>query len=102
VAYTENEKSLFWLQAYAWQPLPKHGVVLQITYSSDHFEQLYQLSIQLIKGGHAYVDHQTADQIKLSRFDTLDWIRKGLKDYLANKPFCLGRLSSFLLSSSRS
>ncbi|DBA66182.1 hypothetical protein WJX79_006574 [Trebouxia sp. C0005] len=43
-----------------WQPS-------KITYSSDHFEQLYQLSIQLIKGGHAYVDHQTADQIKLSR-----------------------------------
>ena len=39
----------------------------QVTYSSDYFEQLYQLSIQLIKGGHAYVDHQTADQIKLSR-----------------------------------
>ena len=40
---------------------------VQITYSSDYFEQLYQLSIRLIKGGHAYVDHQTADQIKLSR-----------------------------------
>ena len=41
---------------------------LQVTYSSDYFEQLYQLSIQLIKGGHAYVDHQTAEQVKLSRY----------------------------------
>lgn len=88
VAYTENEKWLFWLQAYAWQPLPRQGVVLQITYSSDHFEQLYQLSIQLIKGSHAYVDHQTADQIKLSRSDTLDSSRKGLKEHLAYMPFC--------------
>ena len=82
--------------------LAKHGIVLQITYSSDHFEQLYQLSIQLIKAGHAYVDHQTADQIKLSRFDPLDCNRKGLKGYLANKPLCLGGLSLFWLSSNRS
>ena len=41
---------------------------LQVTYSSDYFEQLYQLSVQLIKGGHAYVDHQTAEHVKLSRF----------------------------------
>jgi len=65
--------------------LPNHGIVLQITYSSDYFEQLYQLSIHLIKAGHAYVDHQTADQIKLSRFDPLDWNRMGLKNHLANK-----------------
>ncbi len=103
MAYTEDEKSLFWLQkAYAWQPLPKHGFMLQITYSSDHFEQLYQLSILLIKGGHAYVDHQTADQIKLSRFDSLNWNRTALVDHLTNKPFCLSRLGLLSLSSSRS
>lgn len=45
---------------------------MQITYSSDYFEQLYQLSVQLIKGGHAYVDHQTADEIKLSRSWSFD------------------------------
>ncbi|KAL3136316.1 hypothetical protein ABBQ38_005580 [Trebouxia sp. C0009 RCD-2024] len=39
----------------------------KVTYSSDYFQQLYELSIQLIKEGHAYVDHQTADQIKTSR-----------------------------------
>ena len=82
--------------------LPKHRRLLQITYSSDHFEQLYQLSIQLIKGGHAYVDHQTADQIKLSRFDPLGRNRKCLKDHLANMPSCLGRLNLFFLPSSRS
>ena len=75
--------------------MPKDGIMLQITYSSDYFEQLYQLSIHLIKAGHAYVDHQTADQIKLSRFDSLDWNRKGLKDHLVNMPYCLGRLTLF-------
>lgn len=36
----------------------------QVTYSSDYFDQLYDFAVQLIKGGHAYVDHQTAEEIK--------------------------------------
>lgn len=36
----------------------------QITYSSDYFDQLYEFAVQLIKGGHAYVCHQTGDEIK--------------------------------------
>ena len=32
-------------------------------YASDYFEQLYQLAVQLIKEGHAYVDDFTPDQI---------------------------------------
>ena len=39
----------------------------RITYSSDYFPQLYELAVQLIKSGHAYVDHQTAAEIKASR-----------------------------------
>eukprot|EP00884_Botryococcus_braunii_P000839 jgi/Botrbrau1/10756/Bobra.180_2s0021.1 len=39
----------------------------KITYSSDYFEELYQLAVKLIKSGHAYVDHQTADEIKQYR-----------------------------------
>ena len=42
-------------------------VVLQVTYSSDHFDQLYKLAVKLIETGHAYVDHQTATEIKESR-----------------------------------
>jgi hypothetical protein len=30
----------------------------KITYSSDYFDQLYDLAVQLIKSGHAYVCHQ--------------------------------------------
>ena len=36
----------------------------QVTYSSDYFDQLYAFALQLIKNGHAYVDHQTAEEIK--------------------------------------
>ena len=39
----------------------------RITYSSDYFPQLYELAVKLIKSGHAYIDHQTAAEIKASR-----------------------------------
>ena len=39
----------------------------RITYSSDYFPQLYELAVRLIRSGHAYVDHQTAAEIKASR-----------------------------------
>ncbi len=36
-------------------------------YASDYFEQLHQFAIQLIKKGLAYVDDQSADQIRETR-----------------------------------
>lgn len=39
----------------------------QITYSSEYFQQLYDLAVQLIKKGKAYVCHQTGAEIKESR-----------------------------------
>lgn len=38
-----------------------------ITYSSDHYHQLYLWAVELIKAGKAYVDSSTADEIKNSR-----------------------------------
>ena len=38
-----------------------------VTYSSDYFQELYDLAIQLIRDGGAYVCHQTAAEIKASR-----------------------------------
>lgn len=35
----------------------------KITYSSDYFDQLYELAVELIKRGKAYVDHSTAEEI---------------------------------------
>lgn len=31
---------------------------MQITYTSDYFQDLYDLAVELIRRGHAYVDHQ--------------------------------------------
>lgn len=39
----------------------------QVTYSSDYFPQLYRLAVKMIETGYAYVDHQTAAEIKVSR-----------------------------------
>src|SRR3954471_18662250 len=33
-------------------------------YASDYFERLYQLAVQLIKNGKAYVDSLTADEMR--------------------------------------
>ncbi|XP_074645697.1 glutamine--tRNA ligase-like [Tubulanus polymorphus] len=36
----------------------------KITHSSDYFDELYECAVDLIKRGHAYVCHQTADEMK--------------------------------------
>lgn len=36
----------------------------KITHSSDYFDELYELANELIRRGHAYVDHQRAEDIK--------------------------------------
>jgi len=44
----------------------------KITYSSDYFEELYQLAIKLIKKGKAYVCHQTGEEIEECRKNKTD------------------------------
>ena len=39
----------------------------RVTYSSDYFQQLYDLAVKLIERGGAYVCHQTAAEIRASR-----------------------------------
>ncbi|RZC57346.1 hypothetical protein C5167_004651 [Papaver somniferum] len=48
------------VQWMGWEPF-------KITYTSDYFHVLYELAVELIKKGHAYVDHQSAEEIKVSR-----------------------------------
>jgi glutaminyl-tRNA synthetase len=38
-----------------------------LRFASDYFEQLYQYAVHLIREGHAYVDSQTADEIRRTR-----------------------------------
>ncbi|KAK6921634.1 Glutamyl/glutaminyl-tRNA synthetase, class Ib, catalytic domain [Dillenia turbinata] len=40
-----------------WKPF-------KITNTSDYFQELYDLAVELIRRGHAYVDHQTPEEIK--------------------------------------
>ncbi|KAK6460969.1 tRNA synthetases class I, catalytic domain-containing protein [Scheffersomyces coipomensis] len=56
--YFESIKEIVhWLGFKPWQ----------ITYSSDYFQQLYDLAEQLIKNDKAYVCHCTADEVKIQR-----------------------------------
>ncbi|KAJ4960835.1 hypothetical protein NE237_020745 [Protea cynaroides] len=48
------EEIVQWL---GWKPF-------KITYTSDYFQDLYDLAVELIRRGHAYVDHQTPEEIK--------------------------------------
>ncbi len=39
----------------------------QVTAASDYFQQLYEIALKLIEGGHAYVCHMTSEEIQASR-----------------------------------
>jgi len=39
----------------------------KLCYASDYFDTLYNWAIDLVKTGKAYVDHQTAEEIRLNR-----------------------------------
>eukprot|EP01084_Bolivina_argentea_P298975 515333_1 len=39
----------------------------QVTYSSQYFDELYQLAVKMIKNGDAYVCHQSGEQIEAER-----------------------------------
>ena len=42
-------------------------LVLQVTHSAHYFQQLYEYAVKLIETGNAFVDHQTAEEVKLYR-----------------------------------
>jgi glutaminyl-tRNA synthetase len=39
----------------------------RVTHSSDYFDQLYDLAVELIKRGKAYVCHQTKEEMEVSK-----------------------------------
>ena len=42
-------------------------LVVQVTHSAHYFQQLYEYAVKLIETGNAFVDHQTAEEVKLYR-----------------------------------
>ncbi|GAB2251374.1 hypothetical protein Droror1_Dr00017624 [Drosera rotundifolia] len=77
------------VQWMGWSPT-------KMTYTSDYFQALYELAVNLIRSGHAYVDHQTPDQIKESREKNEDspWrdrpIEESLKLFEDMRRGCIG------------
>ncbi|XP_059655493.1 glutamine--tRNA ligase, cytoplasmic-like [Cornus florida] len=60
-----------------WEPF-------KITYTSDYFQDLYDLAVELIRRGHAYVDHQTPEEIKEYREKKMNspWRNRPIADSL--------------------
>uniref|UniRef100_A0A182N8V6 Probable glutamine--tRNA ligase n=1 Tax=Anopheles dirus TaxID=7168 RepID=A0A182N8V6_9DIPT len=54
----------------------------KITYSSDHFQQLYEFAVQLIKRNMAYVCHQTAEQMKGFTTEPSQWRDRPVEESL--------------------
>lgn len=57
----------------------------KITYSSDYFDMLYQLAVQLIKDGYAYVCHQTGEEVRefRERKEPSPWRERPIEESLA-------------------
>ncbi|KAF9609060.1 hypothetical protein IFM89_012500, partial [Coptis chinensis] len=53
------------LLAFAWQKREMDVVTCgKITYTSDYFQELHDLAVELIRRGYAYVDHQNPEEVK--------------------------------------
>ena len=55
-----------WL-GFDWQHTGATGTEQNLYYASDYFERLYQMAEYLVGAGHAYVDSQSADQMREGR-----------------------------------
>ncbi|KMZ68009.1 Glutamine--tRNA ligase, Glutamate--tRNA ligase [Zostera marina] len=60
-----------------WEPF-------KVTYTSDYFQDLYDLALKLIRRGLAYVDHQTPDEIKEYRENKMNspWRNRSISESL--------------------
>ncbi|VAI92572.1 unnamed protein product [Triticum turgidum subsp. durum] len=56
------QEIVHWL---GWEPY-------KVTYTSDYFQALYEHAVELLRKGLAYVDHQTAEQIRKDRETNTD------------------------------
>lgn len=52
------QKDVAWLADSAWD---------KVCFASDYFEALHEMAVQLIQSGHAYIDSQNAEEIRLNR-----------------------------------
>ncbi|MGE5338211.1 MAG: glutamate--tRNA ligase family protein, partial [Gemmatimonadota bacterium] len=55
-----------WL-GFTWEHIGEHGAEKNLYHASDYFEDMYRFAEHLITTGYAYVDQQTADQMRETR-----------------------------------
>ena len=55
-----------WL-GFGWQNQGANGEESNLYYASDYFDFMYASAEALIQGGHAYVDEQTAEEMRINR-----------------------------------
>jgi glutaminyl-tRNA synthetase len=55
-----------WL-GFGWQNDSKHGSESNLYFASNYFDFMYRAAESLIETGHAYVDSQTADEMRINR-----------------------------------
>ena len=60
--------AVHWL-GFDWQNTGAGGVQSNLYQASDYFDDMYRAAEYLIESGNAYVDEQTAEQMRLSRGD---------------------------------
>jgi hypothetical protein len=58
--------AVHWL-GFDWQHTGASGPEQNLYYASDYFERLYQIAEYLIGAGHAYVDSQSAEEMREGR-----------------------------------
>ena len=60
--------AVHWL-GFDWQPDPRTATRSHLYYASDYFDFMYRAAEALIEAGHAYVDEQSADEMRANRGD---------------------------------
>jgi glutaminyl-tRNA synthetase len=55
-----------WL-GFDWEHVGPHGVECNLYHASDYFEPMYRFAEYLVSTGYAYVDEQSADQMRETR-----------------------------------
>ena len=55
-----------WL-GFDWEHVTPHGIERNLYHASDYFEEMYRFAEHLIETGYAYVDEQSAEQMRATR-----------------------------------
>ncbi|HXF45037.1 MAG TPA: glutamine--tRNA ligase [Burkholderiaceae bacterium] len=55
-----------WL-GFDWEHVTPHGIERNLYHASDYFEEMYRFAEYLIETGYAYVDEQSAEQMRATR-----------------------------------